>query len=344
MERKSDDTTSRRREVVADRAGEAPAPGGPAVEPGLAALVTGTSLILPSNLQFEEWVEIGQALYRQQNRIQWWVGDYWRHGAHAYGQRSRVAAEILRMHPNTCANWASTARAFAEVSRRRTGLTFTHHTLAAAETPQRADELLDWCLEPVAAGGKPHSTRELREKICELGEKDKEGDEREGERRGAARGGLTKEEFAAAAAKLTVDIIDDGRGPPLRIGTSRRRGLTKPAIVTGSGISGFADTLRASPNDLLFRRLEALVRDLKDEQKRIVSNIPEESRIALLRGVAIALSVSVEKLKPIESSRPAAEWGRAIQPATGKEGGDEGPTTESELREKAEALEEDAAQ
>jgi hypothetical protein len=141
-----------------------------------------------------------------------------------------------------------------------------------------------------------------------------------------------------------VDIIDDGRGPPLRIGTSRRRGLTKPAIVTGSGISGFADTLRASPNDLLFRRLEALVRDLKDEQKRIVSNIPEESRIALLRGVAIALSVSVEKLKPIESSRPAAEWGRAIQPATGKEGGDEGPTTESELREKAEALEEDAAQ
>ena len=62
MERKSDDTTSRRREVVADRAGEAPAPGAAAVEPGLATLVTKTSLILPSNLQFEEWVEFGQAL------------------------------------------------------------------------------------------------------------------------------------------------------------------------------------------------------------------------------------------------------------------------------------------
>jgi hypothetical protein len=63
------------------------------------------------------------------------------------------------------------SRAFKETSRRREVLTFTHHELVAGLDPARADALLAWCEEPIAAGGKRRSTRELRTLLLQLGEK-----------------------------------------------------------------------------------------------------------------------------------------------------------------------------
>jgi hypothetical protein len=130
----------------------------------LAALcpeATWVSLNLPSALPFTQWQEIGQALAHVSGALAWWIGDWWAFGEHAYGERYKAAKEHLPLNVHSCENYASVARAFKETSRRREVLPFSHHQIVAALDPARADELLAWCAEPVATGGKPRSTRAL---------------------------------------------------------------------------------------------------------------------------------------------------------------------------------------
>jgi hypothetical protein len=127
--------------------------------------LTATSLNLPADLPFDRWRAIGQALAHAAGHLQWWIADWWAFGQHRYGERYQTAEEHLPFSAHTCETYASVARAFAETSRRLEVLTFTHHQLVAGRDPAQADELLAWCAEPVATGGKPRSTRALTARL-----------------------------------------------------------------------------------------------------------------------------------------------------------------------------------
>jgi hypothetical protein len=103
-------------------------------------------------------------LGRQQHALQWRIGDWWNHPGHAYGDRLARVTEDDWAGPtySTCTNAASVADRF-ETSRRRELLTFSHHVEVAHLAPHFADELLDWCEEPIQITGKPRSVRALQE-------------------------------------------------------------------------------------------------------------------------------------------------------------------------------------
>lgn len=105
--------------------------------------VTATSLRLPETFTFEQWCEIGDTLASAVEGVQWWLSDWWAFGQHHYGERARWALEQEQWAFKTLRNAGSVARAFAETSRRRDALSYSHHVEVAALPPTEADELLD---------------------------------------------------------------------------------------------------------------------------------------------------------------------------------------------------------
>jgi hypothetical protein len=129
-----------------------------------------TSFDLPSNLPEKDWREIGVALGRMRGSMQWWLGDWWKYEGHGYGDRKAMVESEDWHGPQfqTCMNAAAVCIAFKETSRRREVLPFIHHAEVAGfcgKHPDIADRLLDWCQEPIAATGKPHTILQLREEV-----------------------------------------------------------------------------------------------------------------------------------------------------------------------------------
>ncbi|MBV9680225.1 MAG: hypothetical protein JO046_00425 [Solirubrobacterales bacterium] len=136
---------------------------------GLRGRVTPTGWEPPEGLGFEEWREAGEALGRLERSVAWWIGDWWAFGEHRYGSRKALVESEDWDGPSlqTCANAAAVCRAF-ETSRRREALTFRHHAEVAGLALDEADRLLDWAEAPLAATGRPLSTRELRAQASRL--------------------------------------------------------------------------------------------------------------------------------------------------------------------------------
>jgi N6-adenosine-specific RNA methylase IME4 len=110
------------------------------IPPNLSA----TSLDLPDGLELEQWVGYGRALERMGRAVQWWLGDWWTYGENGYGKRARAIVEAeLPWAFQTCADAGWVAGKFAETSRRREVLSWSHHREVAALDPSIADELLD---------------------------------------------------------------------------------------------------------------------------------------------------------------------------------------------------------
>jgi hypothetical protein len=122
--------------------------------------VTATSLDLPDNLLFEDWCALGAELGRARNMIAWWIGDWWIKGDHRYGTRKQMIADWGGPSFQTCENYGAICRRLAP-SRRREGLSFSHHREVAFLPPAEADELLDWCLKE----GDPRRVWQLKNEI-----------------------------------------------------------------------------------------------------------------------------------------------------------------------------------
>jgi hypothetical protein len=117
---------------------------------------TPLALDLPDGQSFEEWSETGRNLASAHKVLNWWIGDWWAAGSHRYGERARLAAEgIFGREFGGLMNLASVSRAFP-TSRRREGLSFSHHQEVAGLPPVQADRLLD------RAEREGWSTRDLR--------------------------------------------------------------------------------------------------------------------------------------------------------------------------------------
>jgi hypothetical protein len=123
-------------------------------------------LELPEDLNFEDWATVGRTLDEFAQSSQWLIGDWWAFGEHRYGCRKALVdgGDWQGPSPQSCMDAASVCRQFAETSRRREVLSFSHHREVAALPRGEADALLDWCEEPLRAGERlPRSTRELRD-------------------------------------------------------------------------------------------------------------------------------------------------------------------------------------
>ena len=181
----------------------------------LAALcpqLTATSLNLPPDMRFPIWEQLGEALARAERSLLWYLADWW-----VWAREKRLPPEEIHtiagrlgFAVHTLDTYASVARAF-ETSRRLEIISFTHHQEVAALSKEQADKLLAWC-KPVAAGGKPRSTRELRAKRDEL--------RREEVRRQVDKLHITKEDatrrFGASIA-MQVERLPRDEGPSHRL-------------------------------------------------------------------------------------------------------------------------------
>jgi N6-adenosine-specific RNA methylase IME4 len=106
-------------------------------------LASRLALDLPETTTIEEWAAMGRALAKLDKGVQWWIGDWWIFGGHAYGERAAVVAQgIFNRSFGGCRNAGVVARAF-KASRRRDALPWSHHAEVAGLEPDIADTILD---------------------------------------------------------------------------------------------------------------------------------------------------------------------------------------------------------
>ena len=128
-------------------------------QPSSAALTT-TSWSPPSDLPVGDWIEQGRWLGAVGRASGWWIGDWIRYGNGRYGEKYEEAARLTGYDSQSLMNMAYVAGRY-EPSRRREGLSFSHHAELAALSA--ADQEL-W-LDRIEAGRL--SVRALRFELRE---------------------------------------------------------------------------------------------------------------------------------------------------------------------------------
>ena len=119
--------------------------------------VTPVSLQLPDGLKFEAWEAIGGQISECERSVMWWMGDWWRYGDQAYGERAAQALDSdYGFQAWADAGWVAGK---IESSRRHEVLTWSHHREVAALDPEQQDELLRW------AAAEGATRNELRAKV-----------------------------------------------------------------------------------------------------------------------------------------------------------------------------------
>jgi len=93
--------------------------------------LTTTGWAASSELPLAEWAEQGRRLGTIGRAAGWWIGDWLRYGNERYGERYARAARITGYDVQTLMNMVYVASRI-EPSRRREGLSFSHHAEVAA--------------------------------------------------------------------------------------------------------------------------------------------------------------------------------------------------------------------
>ena len=116
-----------------------------------------TSWSAPGELSFVDWVEDGRRLARL-GRPGWWIGDWLRYGAEAFGERYEPAARTTGYDRQSLMNMVYVASKI-DPARRREQLSWSHHAELAALEPADQDRWLDHAVT------ERLSVRSLREAI-----------------------------------------------------------------------------------------------------------------------------------------------------------------------------------
>jgi len=96
----------------------------------------------PKDLDDREWITVGRQLGGLSRCSQWWVGDWLRYGTARWGDRYALASRITGYDVRSLRNMAWVASCF-KPSRRRDGLTWSHHATLAKLAPNEQDLWLD---------------------------------------------------------------------------------------------------------------------------------------------------------------------------------------------------------
>jgi hypothetical protein len=119
---------------------EQAAAASPATRP-LTAL-TPTSWAAGCELAVTEWVEQGRCLGAIGRGSLWWIGDWVRYGSARYGDKYRAASQVTGYDAQSLMNMSYVSSRF-EPSRRRPGLSFSHHAELAGLAPEDQELWLD---------------------------------------------------------------------------------------------------------------------------------------------------------------------------------------------------------
>ena len=109
--------------------------------PALPGKVEQTGIILPANLSFDEWTEIGSKLRGAREAVRWWIGDWLAFGEAAYGERYAQALDNAEFDYQTLRNFVWVARAIPH-DQRRASLSWSHHAEAASLETEARNEVL----------------------------------------------------------------------------------------------------------------------------------------------------------------------------------------------------------
>jgi N6-adenosine-specific RNA methylase IME4 len=91
--------------------------------------LTRTGWELPEKLSFEDWIACGQSLGKIEVAVQWWLGDWWAYGEHAYGERRVLFEEngpLSELNFHTIREYGTVARGVKSEDRSSL-LSFKHH-------------------------------------------------------------------------------------------------------------------------------------------------------------------------------------------------------------------------
>lgn len=118
-----------------------------------------TALLLPNDLAYEEWQEIGRRLNLVTSASLWWWGDWVNYGEKRYEHgRYEEALTSSEYEYETLANASQVAREF-EFGRRRPNLSWSHHQEVAPLSEAEQDRWLD------EASAKGWSRNKLRQQL-----------------------------------------------------------------------------------------------------------------------------------------------------------------------------------
>jgi hypothetical protein len=99
-------------------------------------VTTPTSLELPPDLSYDHYERIGGFLGRLRDATAWWIGDWLAFGANApYSEKAEQAAEATGRSPRTLTSYLHVAM-YVHPSRRRQGLSWTHHRAVSMLPPK----------------------------------------------------------------------------------------------------------------------------------------------------------------------------------------------------------------
>ena len=127
-----------------------------------AGAVTSTSFSLAAlpDLDITMFEDIGRYLGLVHDGSKWWIADLLLEAEERFGEAAYQVAEATRRSERTLLNWVWVARRVPR-SRRREGLTFSHHVLVAPLELQEQITFLD------AAEAERWSSRQLKAAINE---------------------------------------------------------------------------------------------------------------------------------------------------------------------------------
>jgi hypothetical protein len=120
------------------------------------ACLQGPSLILPGDLSFGQWAELGPVLRQLSTRLQFAIGDWLNYGENRYGEKYAQVADTLAYDRAYLMNVAWVSRAI-EISRRREIVPFAYHqeVAAAGLSVDDREELLDRAVQGTDGQGRP---------------------------------------------------------------------------------------------------------------------------------------------------------------------------------------------
>lgn len=111
------------------------------------------------DLDVNEWARLGRNLGVMSRGNQWWIGDWIRYGDTRYGEKYSRASKLTGYDVQTLTNYVYVATRFADITRRREKLSWSHHEAVAALDPDQQDNWL------TLAVGLKWAVKDLR---CEL--------------------------------------------------------------------------------------------------------------------------------------------------------------------------------
>jgi hypothetical protein len=138
------------------------------------ATIARTSVHFDKDMSYAEWRAYGYELVHMHDATLFWIGDWVNHGKSAYGEKYKIALEVLPYAYQSLVNIAFVC-AHMPVLRRRVDLTWTHHREVMSLPAKKQATFLKeaatkkWSVAQLRAAVRMDSSQYGRERAAEAG-------------------------------------------------------------------------------------------------------------------------------------------------------------------------------